>query len=91
MPRRGVRPVVVYVVALAVGCDDRRMQLAVQVRVNEKLLEVVEPTSQDLTWAGYWTDYDDVVTGLRDIVTGHGVVTRADSIPEALWAYSAAC
>jgi hypothetical protein len=39
----------------------------------------------------YWTDYDDVVTGLRDIVTGYGVVTRADSIPEALWAYAAAC
>lgn len=36
------------------------------VGVMDELLEVVESTSADLTWAAYWSDEVDVVTDLRD-------------------------
>jgi hypothetical protein len=42
------------------------MQVRLLVRVLDDLLEIVESSTQDLTWAGYWMDHDGAVTDLRD-------------------------
>jgi hypothetical protein len=42
------------------------MRIDELVSVLDDLLEVVESAPQDLSWAGYWSGQDDVVSDLRD-------------------------
>lgn len=50
---------------MSAGCDDLGMDSDL-VRVADELVAIVEAAPQDLTWAGYWSDQDELVSDLRD-------------------------